>query len=197
MAEMDEFTPKDWVDVKIEPGKYGWTVEVKKCTFRNTDKEKPFMKIGFVVLEGDKAGFEFDDDVYITKKAEWRVRYFLKKFDYDPVLLERQPPLLQKAKIEGLRGKVLVEISTDNFGMLKTEVKKFDHLGGDEIEKELGKTSGSQEELPLHPATDAEPTREIDLNADVAGEQQAAPQEEVQEPPAPSEPEPDLSSLDD
>jgi hypothetical protein len=193
MAEMDEFTPKDWAEVKLDPGKYCFSVEVKHCTFRDTDKEKPFMVIVFIVLEGEKVGFEFDDRVYISKKAEWRARYFLKKFDYDAVLLERQPPLLQKAKIEGLRGKVLVEIAVDNFGMLKTEVKKFDHINGDEIEKELGKQVGSQEELPLQTATDAEPTREIDLNADVAAEQQqAAPQEQVEEPP-----EPDLSSLDD
>ena len=157
MAEMDEFTPKDWAEVKIEPGKYPFVVEVKRCTFRDTDKEKPFMVIVFIVLEGDKAGFEFRTSVYISKKAEWRARYFLKKFDYDPALLEQQPPLLKKAKIEGLRGKVLVEVSVDNFGMIKAEVKKFDHLGGDEIEKELGKQVGSQEELPLSPATDAEP----------------------------------------
>src|SRR5208337_149461 len=166
MAEMDEFTPKDWADIKIEPGKYGFVVEVKRCTFRDTEKEKPFMNISFIVLEGDKTGFEFDDRVYISKKAE----------------------------IEGLRGKVLVEVSVDNFGMLKAEVKKFDHLGGDEIEKELGKQVGSQEELPLSPATDAEPTREIDLNADLSAEDTTtvAGQAEVQEPP-----EPDLSSLDD
>lgn len=182
MAEMDEFRPKDWVPIEIEPGKYVLQVEVKKCTFKDTEKEKAYMQIVFIVIGDDKKGFEFDERVYISKKAEWRARYFLKKFDYPTELLEQQPPILKKAKIEGLSGKILAEATMDNFGMLKIEVKKFDHINGDEIEKELAKDSGTQDQLPLQgTTTDAEPTREIDVNADLSAEDTTAPVE-VREP---------------
>ena len=182
MAEMDEFRPKDWVPIEIQPGKYVLAVEVKKCTFRDTEKEKAYMQIVFKVIEGDKLGFEFDERVYISKKAEWRARYFLKKFDYPAELLEQQPPSLKRTKIEGLQGKVLAEANVDNFGMLKIEVKKFDHIAGNEIEAELAKASGSQEELPLQNTTDAEPTREIDVNADLSAEDTTVAPVEIREP---------------
>jgi hypothetical protein len=199
MAEMDEYRPKDWVAVEIEVGKYIFSVEVKRCTFRNTDKEKPYMTIVFQVLEGDKEGFEFDDNVYITKKAEWRAQYFLRKFDYPIELLEKKPPVLKKAQIEGLRGKIYVDITKDNFDMLKIEVKKFDHLNGHDIENELAKEAAKQEQLPL---SDSEPTQEIDLNADLSAEDTTATQQQESVvghdhvDDEGSEEEPDLTSLD-
>jgi len=183
MAEMDEFRPKDWVPIEIKPGKYAFCVEVKKCSFKDTEKEKAYMQIAFIVIDGEMKGFEFDERVYISKKAEWRARYFLKKFDYPADLLEQQPPTLRKAKIEGLQGKILADASVDNFGMLKIEVKKFDHIGGTEIEDELAKEQGTQEELPLQTGTDAEPTREINVNADVEGTPGSAPGREPGDEP--------------
>jgi hypothetical protein len=206
MAEMDEFRPNSWTPVEIKEGKYVFSVKVKKCTFRDTDKEKPYMQVVFLVMGGDKDGLEIDTRIYISKAAEWRARYFLKKFDYPADLLEQQPPILRKAKIEGLEGKILVEFALDNFDMLKADVKKFDHINGDDIEKEMAKQAGKQEELPLGSGTDAEPQREIDLNADVAGQAaptQAAPEPEQAVPVDDDDPyggrlpEPDLGSLDD
>lgn len=209
MAEMDEFRPKTWNPIEIKPGKYVFETEVKRCTFRDTEKEKPFMQIVFLVLnDNEYHGLEIDSRVYISKAAEWRARYFLKKFDYPAELLEQQPPILKKANIEGLKGKILVEFEMDNFDMLKADVKQFDHLNGDEIEKKLAKEAGRQEELPLGSGTDAEPQKEIDVNQDVAGQRttQVEPEpdgsaEDAGDPyggrlPA-AEPDPDLGNLDD
>jgi hypothetical protein len=205
MAEMDEFRPNSWTPVEIQEGKYVFSVRVKKCTFRDVDKDKPYMQVVFLVLGGDKDGLEIDTRIYISKAAEWRARYFLKKFDYPAELLEQQPPILRKAQIEGLEGKILVEYASDNYDMLRADVKKFDHINGDDIEKEMAKQAGKQEELPLGTGTDAEPQREIDVNADVTGQgttTQAAPEPEPDgsaedDPYGGRLPEPDLNSLDD
>jgi hypothetical protein len=205
MAEMDEFRPNAWTPVEMTEGRYVFSVKVKKCTFRDTEKDKPYMQIIFLVLGGDKDGLEIDTRVYISKAAEWRARYFLKKFDYPAELLEQQPPILRKGQIEGLEGKVLVEYTVDNYDMLKADIKKFDHVNGDDIEKEMAKQAGKQEELPLGSGTDAEPQRTIDLNADVQQTTtQAVPEPEPATGSADDDPyggrlpaEPDLGSLDD
>jgi hypothetical protein len=172
MAEVDEFRPKDWSPIEIQPGRYVLVVKVKKCAIHDKDKEKPYMLIVFIVTDGSMKGFEFDNRVYLSRAAEWRARYFLKKFDYPAELLEQQVPPIRPTVITGLEGKVLVEFEKDNFDMLKTEIKKFDHIGGTEIEEFLAKNNqtANQTELPLGVGrTDSEPANVIDLNADMAG----------------------------
>lgn len=176
MAELDEFNPT-WNpgDLNMEAGEHVLQVEVKRCSFFDTSKEKPYMAIVYVVIGENKKGFEFEDRVYVSKKAEWRARWFLKKFEYPQEYLDKESPTLKKAVIEGLRGKVLAVATIDNVGMLKIEVKKFDHLNGDEIEKELTKKNGTAEQIPFNATSDAEPTRAIDVNADVREQPAAEP----------------------
>ena len=157
MAEMEEYTPSWDQGPQLDKGDYIWIVNVKKCTFRDIDKDKPFMVVEFVVSEGPQKDFEFDNRIYINKKAEWRVRWFLKKFDYPEKYLESAAPVLKKSVIEGLRGKVHVEMGEDNYGMLKADIKGFDHPNGTELEEKLAKKKGSEEQLPLRPASDSEP----------------------------------------
>lgn len=166
MTEMQEFNP-GWEGMTIKPGRYIFQVAVKTCLFRDTEKEKPYMQITFKVLTGTQKGFDFENRIYISKKAEWRVRFFLKKFDYPAQLLEATSPILKKPAIEGLQGKVLAIFEEDNYGMLKCDVKAFDHLEGTEIEEKEAKIADNAEQLQL-PATDGEPALPArDVMADV------------------------------
>jgi hypothetical protein len=175
MADTEDFQP-DWGGIEVKPGKYILEVQVKTVIFRDVDKEKPFMSVTFLTIDGDKKGFEFENRVYVNKKAEWRTRYFLKKFDYPVELLEGDTPVLRKKQIEGLQGKVLVDFTEDNYGMLRPDVKAFDHINGTELEEKLAKERAAEDQLPLTGAgTDAEPTTAIDVNADVRQEQQKQP----------------------
>lgn len=177
MAEMDEFTPSGWGETtKLQPGKYVFPVRVKSLQFRDTTKEKSYMSVVFLVLDGANKDFEFDERVYLSKKAEWRARWFLKKFGYPEEYLSSEQPVLKKSKIEGLEGKVLVEVTLDNMEMLKVEVKKFDYIAGTEIEEALEKEAKKQEELPLQAGTDAEPNTAIDVEQDIK-ENPAPPKE--------------------
>jgi hypothetical protein len=186
---MEEFTPGDWGGaVDIKPGKYIFPLKVKSLSFRDTDKEKAYMLVVFIVIDGEHKGFEFDQRIYISKKAEWRARYFLKKFDYPEEYLGSESPVLKKSVIEGLEGKALVEFEEDNYGMLKPDMKKFDHINGSEIEEYMAKQSLSEsgDQTTFGGATtDAEPTKAIDVNAD------------VKDQPPPHTDADDLSLLDD
>ena len=169
--QQDDFQP-DWGGIEVKPGKYILEVQVKTVIFRDVDKEKPFMSVTFLTIDGDKKGFEFENRVYVNKKAEWRTRYFLKKFDYPVELMEGDAPVLRKKQIEGLQGKVLVDFTEDNYGMLRPDVKAFDHINGQELEEKMAKERGTEDQMALGATTDAEPSAPaIDVNADVRQEQ--------------------------
>lgn len=154
----DEF-PLSWGSEAVSPGRYIWLIHISAATPKDTDKEKPYVKIDCVVIEGDQAGYKFNFRLYITKAARGWATYFLKKFNYPEELLATDPPRLVRAKLEGLEGKILVDLSeSPNYG-LQVDAKGFDRVDGDELEKKMNP------EVATQLAPEDEP--EIDIFGDV------------------------------
>lgn len=170
MAEMEDYSP-NWEGPTIGPGKYIFAVDVKKCGFMDTTKEKPFMKLEVEVNDGPYKGIAFDFRVYIHKKSQTWCVFFLSKFGYPEELFRNtEAPKLRKSQIEGLSGKVLVEVEEDNSGFLRFNVKKFDHADGHEIEDWMEKEAKKGEQADLPARSDSEPAATIDVNQDVQGQ---------------------------
>ena len=155
---VDEFKPK-WSDPIVEPGSYIWVVFVKSCEFRDLEREKPYMRIEAMVEEGDHAGFLFEWRVYVHAKSRSWATWFLKRFGYPEELLDSGQPTLKRREIEGLHGKVHVEVEVDEHGFLRFNAKGFDRIGGTELEDRLAKQRG----VPIG-------TPEVDIMADVKGD---------------------------
>lgn len=184
MGEMEDYSP-NWEGPTIGPGKYVFAVDVKKCSFMDTTKEKPFMKLEVAVNEGPYQDFTFDFRVYIHKKSQTWCVFFLSKFGYPEELFRNtEAPKLRKTEIEKLSGKVFVEVEEDNSGFLRFNVKKFDHAGGHEIEDWLEKEAKKAEQTELPARSDSEPATSIDVNQD------------LREEPAPQTSAEDFSALD-
>jgi hypothetical protein len=167
MAEVEEYRPDNWGQ-GMNPGEYILQLKVKTCVIRDIDKEKPFLQVGFVVIGENQEGGEFDSRVYLSKAAEWRARWFLKKFGYPEQYLDSEKPVIKRKEIEGLEGKVYAIFEMDNSGNLRCDIKKFDYINGTEIEEWLEKQrlKESQDEVPLS-KTDADPTKIVDVNDDI------------------------------
>jgi hypothetical protein len=72
--------------------------------------------------------------------------------------------------VAGLYGKVWVNVTTDDQGMLRYDVKGFDAVGGDDLEKRLAKQGGTgPAEAALAGGGIDAPEQVIDLQADVQG----------------------------
>jgi hypothetical protein len=154
MAEKEEFTPA-WGDSKaMAPGQYVWTVYLKSCFFRESVKDgetKPYMQIAAIVedppdgVEEPYNGTDFNFRVYMNPTAQGWCLYFLKKFGYNEALLANPgKPIIKRAEVAGLHGKVLVNVTSDEQGMLRFDVNGFDHLGGDDLEKRAAKKNGTR-----------------------------------------------------
>lgn len=179
MAEQEEYKP-EWSGKEVSAGTYIWTVFINDCLFREQNKDgekKPYMQIEAVVVPPTKdavepmAGTEFGFRVYMNPKAKGWCVYFLKKFGYDEALMkDAQKPIIRRNAVAGLYGKVLVNVTTDDQGMLRYDVKGFDHVGGDDLEKKLAKTNGGgPAEAALSGGGIDAPEQVIDLQADVQG----------------------------
>lgn len=157
MAEKEEFTPQ-WSERQLEAGQYVWTIYVKNCVFRESvsnGEQKPYAQLDVIVEdppdgpEDPHTGTEFSFRVYLNPRAQGWALYFLKKFAYNETLLANPaaPKLLRK-EIVGLHGKVWVNVAPDDSGMLRFDVRGFDHLGGNELEKRMaGKPKNGQPEV--------------------------------------------------
>ena len=160
MPENPEEIIPAWMDeVRLEPGTYVWTVAVEACEFRDLEHEKPYANLSCIVIEGEQAGYKFDYRLYVNQKARSWAMYFLKKFDYPEGLLAEAKPILRRAALVGLQGKMLAEVGNDPRWGLQINIKAFDHTLGTEIEDRLNKKS----EVTLSKQT--EPV--IDLEQDV------------------------------
>jgi hypothetical protein len=156
MAEREEFQPQ-WSEKQVEVGMHIWTVYLKNCLFRESVKEgetKPYMLLDAIVEDPPNGqpdphtGTEFNFRIYLNPRAQSWCLYFLKKFGYPEELLASGKPTIRRNEVAGLHGKVLVNVAPDESGMLRFDVKGFDHLGGDELEKRLaGKPKNGQPEV--------------------------------------------------
>jgi hypothetical protein len=179
MAEREEYTPQ-WGENTVVAGQYVWTVYLKSCVFRESVKDgekKAYMQISAIVEDPPDGpeeplnGTDFSFRVYMNQKAQGWCLYFLKKFGYKPELLGdgSRPPIIKRAEVAGLHGKVLVNVTAGDQGMLQFDVNGFDSLGGDELEKRLaakrnGAGPAQEKQEATLPAADNQVT---DLEADV------------------------------
>ena len=145
---------------KLKARTYIWVVFVKSCEFRDLEREKPYMRIEAMVEEGDHAGFGLDFRIYVHAKSRSWATWFLKRFGYPEELLDSGQPTLRRREIEGLHGKVHVEVEVDGRGFLRFNAKGFDRIGGTELEDRLAK----QQKVTIGT------TPEVDIMADVKGE---------------------------
>jgi hypothetical protein len=75
--------------------------------------QKPFLAVQFVVLE--PISFEsqsFDGRLYCTRKALWKLEWFLRDFGYDAELLDRDQ--VDERALVGLRGVIRTSQTTVN-----------------------------------------------------------------------------------
>ncbi len=89
-----------------------YLVQVERVQYR-WDKQKPFYALRMVVVEPKHlAGTSMRARVYCTERALWKLSWFLRDFDYDTELLERDE--LDEKRIVGLEGVVKVSHTTVN-----------------------------------------------------------------------------------
>lgn len=178
----EEFSP-DWGSEEGEPdaGWYVWNVFVKSMQFKDTEpgKEKPFMLIHCLVEDppdgapSPNSGYGFSFRVYIHKKSRGWAFYFLKKFGYNPELLaDTERPQLKKHEVEGLHGKLLVNVTlNENTGTTNIDVKGFDQIDGKELEEKMAKAIAKEKgEEYVAPGKEPQQEKEIDVREDVRGQ---------------------------
>jgi hypothetical protein len=159
MSDQEEFIP-GWLDekTKLVPGTYIWPVLINTASFRDLEREKPYVKLDAMVTDGPFADFKFEFRIYLTKAARGWATFFFKKFGYPQELLDDPvQPRIRKQAIEGLAGKVLVEVHETEYG-LNIDPKGFERTEETELEDKLK----PKDEVVLEPK---EPS--IDLEADV------------------------------
>jgi len=87
-------------------------VRVDRANYR-WHPQRPFYSIRFAVLEPAEARSRtITGKLYCTSKALWRLNWFLRDFDYDSDLLNREE--LDEQALVGLRG--IVHASRKRFG---------------------------------------------------------------------------------
>jgi len=75
--------------------------------------ERPFYVLRLVVLEpSEHQGRSLNGRLYCTRKALWKLRWFLRDFGYDPDLLSRDE--VDEKALRGLRGIVRISRTTLN-----------------------------------------------------------------------------------
>ncbi len=87
-------------------------VRVEKASYR-WHEQKPFLALQFVVLE--PASFEsrsLSGRLYCTRRALWKLDWFLRDFGYDAELLDREQ--VDEKALLGLRGVVRTSHTTLN-----------------------------------------------------------------------------------
>jgi hypothetical protein len=155
----EEFTPT-WGQ-EVPPGLYFWSIRIWDVELPKAEMEKPFLNLFFEVIDGaPPEGFKNSFRLYITPNGKRWALWFLRKFGYPEELLGDQP-VIRKAALIGLTGKIQAEVTDDAYGF-KLDVKGFERLDETELEERIRR----KEEVAL-PQED-EPT--IDVNAD-AGEE--------------------------
>lgn len=142
---------------EVPAGTYFWSIHVWDVELPKPETEKPFLTIFFEVVGGEHDGFKNSFKLYITPNAKRWALWFLRKFGYPDELLGDQP-VIRKAALIDLAGKIQVEATEDNYGF-KLDVKGFERLNETELEDRLK----TREEVTL--PQDQEPV--IDVNADV------------------------------
>jgi hypothetical protein len=77
-------------------------VRVDKASYR-WHPQKPFLVLRFVVLEPSLAESQsFSGRLYCTERALWKLDWFLRDFEYDRELLDRDQ--IDEKALQGLRG---------------------------------------------------------------------------------------------
>ena len=87
-------------------------VRVEKASYR-WHEQKPFLALQFVVLE--PASFEsrsLSGRLYCTRRALWKLDWFLRDFGYDAELLDREQ--VDEKALLGLRGVIRTSHTTLN-----------------------------------------------------------------------------------
>ena len=151
----EDYTPA-WGQ-EVAPGTYFWSIHVWDVELPKPETEKPFLTIFFEVVGGEHDGFKNSFRLYITPNAKRWALWFLRKFGYPDELLGDQP-VIRKAALIDLAGKIQVEATEDAYGF-KLDVKGFERLNESELEERLK----HKDEVAL--PQEQEPV--IDVNDDV------------------------------
>jgi hypothetical protein len=89
-----------------------YLVHVQRAQY-HWDRKKPFYAIQFTVAEPKHlAGRSISTRIYCTKKALWKLSWFLHDFGYDSELLERDE--LEESSLVGLKGVIKISHTTVN-----------------------------------------------------------------------------------
>jgi hypothetical protein len=87
-------------------------VRIDKASYR-WHPQKPFLALRFVVLEPSLfASQSFSARLYCTERALWKLDWFLRDFEYDRELLDRDQ--IDEKALVGLRGVVRTSQTTFN-----------------------------------------------------------------------------------
>ena len=87
-------------------------VRVERVFYRS-HPQKPFYTLRLQILEPKPyAGRTFSGRLYATPRAVWKLRWFLRDFGYDAILLSRD--VIEEKTLVGLRGVVRVSHTTLN-----------------------------------------------------------------------------------
>jgi hypothetical protein len=157
---VDEYTPP-WEEdpaMDVPPGTYFWPIHVWSVELPAPDAPKPYVNVFYAVVGGPQDGYKNSFRLYITPAAKNWALWFLRKFGYPEELLGDKP-IIRKAALIDLTGKIQVEVYRDEYGP-RFDVKGFERLTETELEDRLK----AKEEQAL-PFKEEEPV--IDINADL------------------------------
>ena len=93
-------------------------VRVQKVTFRR-QAQKPYYTLNLTVLEPTRfAGRSISSRLYCTRKALWKLNWFLRDFGYDTELLDHDE--VDESQLVGLKGVVKIsQIIVDGSSLLR------------------------------------------------------------------------------
>ena len=142
-GQLAEYRP-DWPS--RDPGaarvpEDGWhllAIVVRDFTFENVGHEKPYANVSVEVTSPAYQGLKFMFRLYLHAACEWRVRFFLGKFEYPKELLTADPPVIRRSGIIGLEGQVMVLVTSEG-GVKDFDIQAFGHLSDPELERRYAK----------------------------------------------------------
>lgn len=163
----EEFSP-EWggkeSPLAIPDGVHFLSIEILNVELPREGAEKPFLNLFYVVRGGEYDGFRNSFRLYITQNGRRWAQWFLRKFGYPEELLSGERPVIRRLAIEGLFGKIQVEVGEGVYGQ-KVDVKGFERHNETELEDRLARQMAGEIPFPKDPE---EPS--IDIHGDVVEE---------------------------
>lgn len=139
----DDYVP-DWPPQQStsarlpEDGWHLFSVTIMECLFENVGESKPYMNVTAEITSEPFSGVTFRFRVYLHTACEWRVRFFLGKFEYPKELLSSDPPTIRRTSVVGLSGQVMALVTSEG-GAKDFDIVAFGHLSDPELERRYAK----------------------------------------------------------